>query len=167
MTRTTQEQRLAVLLAKHPDLTSDGYWCGHQAPVPGCRNLSCGDPVKSGLSRAHLCLPRAAVAIRAVAELIEPYGCTDRATKVSPDSYQLKHIAERCLLDHEVVRGYVANGELIAAALFAGFPVTPCGGGSPNAFIGMSRRDLRNLETEANLAERIGARTTGGTGERG
>lgn len=156
MTRTTQEQRLAGLLNKHPDLTSDGYACSHPAPMRGCQNLSCGDQIKNGRAHASLRLPRAAIAILAVAELIEPYGCTDRATKTSPDSYQLKHIAERCLTDHEIVRGYVANGELIAAALFAGFPVRPCGGGSPNAFIGMSRQDLRNLQTEADLAVRQG-----------
>lgn len=165
MTRTTQEQRLAALLGKHPDLTSDGYACGHPAPMRGCLNLSCGDQIKNGRAHASLRLPRAGIAILAVAELIEPYGCTDRATKTSPDSYQLKHIAERCLIDHEVVRGYVANGEFIAAALFAGFPVKPCGGGSPNAFIGMSRPDLRNLEAEAVFLAQNGTRVTDGTRE--
>lgn len=166
MARTTPERRLAALLAAHPNLTSDGYTCGHPAPMRGCLNLSCGDHIKNGRAHASLRLPRGAIAILAVAELIEPYGCTDRATKTSPDSYQLKHIAERCLTGHEIVRGYVANGELIAAALFAGFPVKPCGGGSPNAFIGMSRQDLRNLEAEADVVARIGMSADGSTGER-
>lgn len=145
MTDTASQRRLERILTAHPNLTSDGFSCGHQAPARGCRNLSCGDQVKTGLSHARLRLPRAAAVIKAVADLLGPYVPADRATTRSPGSYQLKHAAEHCLADHPVARGYVANGEFIAAALLAGFPVKPEGGGSPNALIGMRQADARDL----------------------
>jgi hypothetical protein len=50
-------------------------------------------------------------------------------------SYGLKHVAERALGD------YVANGELIAAALMAGYPMRP----DFNPLFGMSQRDLKRV----------------------
>ena len=147
------QRRLKAILAAHPELTSDGYTCGHDTPVRGCQNLACGDWVKTGRAAATLRLPRAAETIAAVVELLKPYSPTGRVSQRSPNSYQLKHVAERCLTDHAIVRGYVPNGEFIAAALFAGFKVEPCGHGSPNALIGMRQADVRDLEATAGRIE--------------
>lgn len=54
-------------------------------------------------------------------------------------SYHLKHLAEEDLGD------YVANGELIAAAIIAGYSYRRGGGDSPNASFGMSMRSLTAL----------------------
>jgi hypothetical protein len=54
-------------------------------------------------------------------------------------SYHLKHLAE------EDLGGYVANGELIAAAIIAGYPYRRGSGDSPNASFGMSMRSLTAL----------------------
>lgn len=52
------------------------------------------------------------------------------------NSYALKHLAEKDL------GIYVANGELIAAALIVGYPCRKGGGTSPNADFGMSSRSI-------------------------
>ncbi len=54
-------------------------------------------------------------------------------------SYGLKHFAEDDLGD------YVANGELIAAAIIAGYPYRRGGDGSPNAVFGISSRSITAL----------------------
>jgi hypothetical protein len=61
------------------------------------------------------------------------------ATIKSPTtgSYGMKHVVEAALGE------YVSNGELIAAALMAGYPMRYDGG--PNATFGMSRRDVQRL----------------------
>ncbi len=59
-------------------------------------------------------------------------------TKVPPrygaGSYRVKHIVERA------TGSYVYNGELIAAAILAGYPM--CEYPGPNPEFGMSKRDL-------------------------
>lgn len=52
-------------------------------------------------------------------------------------SYHMKHVAE------EAMGEYVSNGELIAAALIAGYAVKYTDG--PNPLFGMSARDLKRL----------------------
>jgi hypothetical protein len=57
-------------------------------------------------------------------------------------SYSLKHIVERA------VGTYIANGDLIVAALHLGFTVTPYRD-SPNVGIGVKCSDLRRLQNAA------------------
>jgi hypothetical protein len=69
-----------------------------------------------------------------------------RAARLS--SYGLKHAAERWGKAAGMAP-YVSNGELIAAALFLGFPVefnTTC----VNALVGVDKRSLRKLEPRDN-----------------
>lgn len=63
-----------------------------------------------------------------------------RATR-NPDaySYRLKHLAE------EGLGGYVANGEVIAAAIIAGYAYKPDGNDSPNATFAMSSKSINSL----------------------
>jgi len=53
-------------------------------------------------------------------------------------SYRLKHVVERAIGE------YVANGELIAAALLAGYPFKYTDG--PNPLFGMSARDVDRVD---------------------
>lgn len=71
----------------------------------------------------------------------------DPRQTINPDvgSYGLKHTAERILGE------YVANGELIAAAIIAGYPYRREGGGSPNARFGMSSRSVAALRRAARV----------------
>lgn len=57
-------------------------------------------------------------------------------------SYGLKHLAEKSI-DH-----YVTNGQLIAAALVAGYPMRDAGG--PNPLFGMRKRDLDHAAAAVN-----------------
>lgn len=52
-------------------------------------------------------------------------------------SYGLKHVAERAM------GKYVSNGELIAAAIIAGYPYGRPRFGSPNTVFGMSSRSIK------------------------
>jgi hypothetical protein len=54
-------------------------------------------------------------------------------------SYYMKHVVEN------TVHRYIGNGEFIVACIALGFTVIPMGGwgGSPNARIGISKRDTR------------------------
>jgi len=64
---------------------------------------------------------------------IEPLRTVNRRTT----SYGHKHTVERA------IGRYVANGELIAAGIIAGYPYAREAGGSPNVYFGMSARSLR------------------------
>lgn len=55
-------------------------------------------------------------------------------------SYALKHVAEHAL------GRYVSNGELIAAALMAGYPISRPEG--PNVLVAVSARDLARIPTD-------------------
>lgn len=60
-------------------------------------------------------------------------------------SYGLKHVYEAATGE------YVTNGELILAALAAGYPVKPDGPGHPNAGIGVRTRDVNRVRKAAGL----------------
>lgn len=87
--------------------------------------------------------PEAAQVATAVAflRLLTP---THAATWQSPGSYGLKHDAEQWGRVNGL-EPYVSNGALIAAAVEIGYPIWHRGRGSPNAAIGVSKRDLSRL----------------------
>jgi hypothetical protein len=58
-------------------------------------------------------------------------------------SYGMKHVVERA------IGRYVANGELIAAALMTGYPMGPVEG--PNTVFGMSQRDVNRVRAGARV----------------
>jgi len=64
-------------------------------------------------------------------------------------SYGLKHIAENAL------GAYVSNGELIAAAIIAGFPYRLEGGRSPNVYFGMRAASIKAARTAAETSRRM------------
>src|SRR5262249_43487705 len=59
-------------------------------------------------------------------------------------SYGLKHAAESWG-ERNGLEGYVANGELIAAAVYLGLTLKPFEYDCPNVKIGISRKDVRRL----------------------
>lgn len=71
-----------------------------------------------------------------------------RLTKAARrDSYGLKHKAERWGKANGMTP-YVSNGELIAAAIYLGFPVA-IDTSDVNALVGVDKRSLRKLEPVA------------------
>jgi hypothetical protein len=61
-----------------------------------------------------------------------------KTQKANRSSYGLKHDVERRC------HCYIANGELIVAAVFLGFPYH-WSGDSPNVLIGVSKRDVQRV----------------------
>jgi hypothetical protein len=69
---------------------------------------------------------------------------TSSATDRSPNSYTLKHDAERWGRANGM-RPYVTNGALIAAAVALGYPIRHFGNGSPNVAVGVGLRAWRRI----------------------
>jgi hypothetical protein len=65
-------------------------------------------------------------------------------------SYTMKHVVEHAIGE------YVTNGELIAAALVAGYPARLVPG--PNPLFGMSARDVHRIDTATRSRGRFGSR---------
>lgn len=147
---TSKERTVQDVLDAHPDLGYGGFTCGHIGPPqrPGCRHFDCGQPREvTDRDLAALRTAQSLVVIETVAALLDPCRYTKAVSGSSPGSYGLKHATERRLADDPVVRGYVSNGQLIAAALLCGFPVRRYGDGSPNAGVGIYRADVRAIES--------------------
>ncbi|WP_197519574.1 hypothetical protein [Pseudonocardia sp. HH130630-07] len=73
---------------------------------------------------------------RAEVEAVHDWLLTNLAPIKTPtqSSYALKHVVE------QAIGRYVSNGQLIAAALMAGYPTSRPAG--PNVLVAVSRRDL-------------------------
>lgn len=119
---------LAEVMQQHPLLTAFGigvYASRSMTPEQRATELATG--------RERLAAREAAVAqtARWLRENIAPI------TTPTVGSYALKHVVERATGD------YLTNGELIAAALVAGYTVAYTEG--PNVLMGMSARDVKRL----------------------
>jgi hypothetical protein len=60
-------------------------------------------------------------------------------------SYGLKHAAERYFRTHGHANSYISNGALIAAAHHCGFRFKRCDPQSPNVFLNVSRKSLKDI----------------------
>ena len=131
----TEEAHHAIEVAKTmcAELTPEGigaYEPGmklvfHGETFERCRNEFNPEQVATAIAFLRLCIP----------------------TKVpTKGSYGLKHEAE-CWGRRNGRCRYVANGELIAAAIYLGFCISDkaCG---PNVDVGVHRRSLRKLQPE-------------------
>ncbi|MEB3065396.1 hypothetical protein [[Mycobacterium] zoologicum] len=74
-------------------------------------------------------------------------------------SYSMKHRAENALDD--AVDGYVSNGELIAAALLAGYTMRTPRWVTANVGLGMAQRDIDKLRDAENAGYRRGRGPSG------
>jgi hypothetical protein len=118
-------------LAADPRLTSHGYGTFE---APGRSSHAA--------ERAEL-LARLDAVVRVASWLRDNLGATRGAGRNG--SYALKHLYERATGE------YVTNGELILAALAAGYPVRPDGPGRPNAAVGVRARDVGRARRRAGL----------------
>jgi hypothetical protein len=132
-----------------PDLAMYGYRCGHMAAGAGrCLNAMCGKPDDFAGDRARLLGANSLAVIEAAMGVLRTCRPTVRAGGRAPSSYGLKHALEERLTDHPAARGYVANGQAIAAALALGFPVGRYELASPNAGIGVHLVDYERLRAK-------------------
>ena len=112
----SSEAEAAIAAAK---LALPQLFC-HGMRYPGCK-IGCDNFALQGVSTA-----------------LEFLKQCRKTQKPNRNSYGLKHAAERW------GKTYIANGELIVAAVFLGFPYHWSGDG-PNVLIGVSERDLKRL----------------------
>jgi len=139
------EADLWEVMERRPRLGAYGLWCIHPAGArrPGCESFPCGESEAwFAADRAALTSADSVAVMLAVAEVIDPCRRTGAVMSNSPNSYGLKHVVERMLTDHPVVRGYVSNGQMIVTVEACGFPIRRDSPSSPNVGIGMYRADV-------------------------
>lgn len=140
------EARLAITMAKHPELNDFGIGL-----FDGGRGLSAEEKhAKNAENRKILRASAAAVtnAVTWLQENIEP----TRTINTRHTSYGIKHIAEKDI-------GYITNGVMIAAGIIAQYPyeIMP---GSPNVPFGVSEKSLKDVSTRRLSPERVLKRFT-------
>lgn len=146
---TDSHDTVVGALESAPDLAMYGYRCQHTAGAPGrCRNDMCGKPADFERDRAALLGAGSLAVIAAAMRVLRTCRPTARVAGRAPSSYGLKHAIEDRLTDDPAARGYVANGQAIAAALALGFPVGRYEDSSPNAAVGLHLADYRRLRGE-------------------
>lgn len=125
------DRHLAAVMGREPQLNMFGFGPGAFARTAQERRVNFAQWRAELRTRAeHVDEIRAWLV-----QSIEPRRTMNRDT----GSYGLKHLAENEL------GGYVANGELIAAAIIAGYAYRREAGDSPNALFGMSARSITAL----------------------
>lgn len=134
------DRQLAAVMTREPRLTMFGMGAGafHKT----------FDERRAAFARSRAELRASADDVAEVtAWLLENIGPT-RTVNRDRSSYGHKHMVEN------VLGRYVANGELIAAAIIAGYPYKLAEPGSPNVCFGMSARSVRAARA---LGERLKA----------
>jgi hypothetical protein len=126
-----QTRTLAEVLDEHPTLGSFGFGVfDAHSKTPAQREHE--------LEQHHDDLRRAARDVDQVRGWLIDLAPIKTPTQ---SSHALKHVAERAL------GRYVSNGELIAAALLAGYPISRPDGG-PNVHVAVSARDLPRIPAD-------------------
>ncbi|MDE8649480.1 hypothetical protein PXH69_31380 [Rhodococcus qingshengii] len=121
------DRRLAALMVSEPYLNLNGFGQGTYTGSPQERREQFQQwrtQLRRSESVEMLC--------RWLMDNFEPR----KTINEQANSYTLKHLAE------EDLGIYVANGELIAAALIVEYPYRKCSSTSPNADFGMSSRSI-------------------------
>lgn len=122
-------QQLAWVMDREPDLTRFGFGVFYRPRRTSQERQNELDAGRADL-RAHADL------VQQLSGWLHEHVAPRKTINRSFDSYNLKHIAEQDL------GKYVTNGEIIAAAILAGYPYLRLPHGSPNASFGMSQHSM-------------------------
>lgn len=135
------EARLAITMAKHPELNDFGIGL-----FDGGRGLSDEERHAQNVQNRGILRASAAAVTSTVTWLQENVKPT-RTINTRHTSYGIKHIAEKDI-------GYITNGVMIAAGIIAQYPyeIVP---GSPNVPFGMSEKSLKEVSTRRRSPERV------------
>lgn len=124
------EGDLAVVMHQHPRLNIIGFGFNQFEPSLAARRRQFPQ------DRAEL--RQSAERLTPVCEWLREHVAPRQSVNSSAGSYGIKHMFES-------EQFYITNGELIAAALIAGYPMREEGGDSPNARFGMSSKSLKMI----------------------
>lgn len=129
------DRDLAVAMSIEPHLCINGFGAGYfDLPLEARRNRFVGWRLELRQRADH---------VAEIRDWLESNVVPRKTINSEYGSYSIKHMAERHL------GGYVANGELIAAAIIGGYPYRRGEDLSPNATFGMSSRSLAALRQRA------------------
>jgi len=135
------EARLAITMAKHPELNDFGIGL-----LNGGRNLSTEEKIAKKAENRRVLRASAAAVERTVTWLRENVAPT-RTIGPGHTSYDVKAIAEEDI-------GYISNGVMIAAGIIAQYPYKIVAN-SPDVPFGMSERSLTEIATRRRSPERV------------
>ena len=116
---------IARVMRDYSTLGRNGFWYPHQQTS----SLTLAED----RARLEASVEDIAFAI----EWLRQFATTKRITDNSPSSYYLKHVAEPFSS-----RGYIANGDMIAAVIHLGLPWKRYCFRSPNISVGLSKRSI-------------------------
>lgn len=141
------ERQLAVAMIEHPRLNYSGLGMAFVVPTPREQKMQQYREHRRSLRSAA---DRVEHLRSWLVQTFEPR----KTVYDGAGSYGLKHIAEEVL--REPMGGYVSNGEIIAAALIAGYPHEQRPGDEPNVWFGMRAASVKAARgaADAALAER-------------
>ncbi|HEY5230871.1 MAG TPA: hypothetical protein VIJ11_08280, partial [Galbitalea sp.] len=131
LTADETDRQIAVVMDLEPQLNQFGFGPGAFAQSAQER--------RENFARWRIELRASGEHVEEIRQWLERNVEPRRTINSYAGSYGLKHIAEQALGE------YVANGELIAAAIIAGYPYRREADGSPNARFGMSERSINAL----------------------
>lgn len=140
------EARLAITMAKHPELNDFGIGL-----FDGGRGLSAEEKLEKNAENRRILRASTAAVASTVTWLQENVERTGTLNK-RHTSYGIKHMAEKDI-------GYITNGVMIAAGIISGYPyeIVP---GSPNVPFGMSEKSLKEVSARRTSPERVLKRFT-------
>lgn len=124
-------RQLAVAMHREPQLNVNGFGAGMYSRSAQERRE------QFAMWRSQL--RGSAARVDEIREWLVRHVDARQTVNANAGSYHLKHLAE------EDLGSYVSNGELIAAAIIAGYSYRRKGNGSPNATFGMSARSITDL----------------------
>lgn len=125
------DRQLAGAMHQEPQLNANGFGAGMYSRSAQERRE------QFAMWRAQL--RGSAARIDEIREWLLQHVEPRQSINTNASSYHLKHLAE------EDLGSYVSNGELIAAAIIAGYSYRRGADGSPNATFGMSARSISEL----------------------
>lgn len=146
-TASEHERRLAVVMLEHPRLNYTGLGMAFVVTTPREQQMQ---QYKAHRQTLRSAADRVEHLRSWLVQTFEPR----KTVYDGAGSYGLKHIAEEVL--REPMGGHVSNGELIAAALIAGYPHEQRPGDEPNVWFGMRAASVKaaRAAADAALAER-------------
>ncbi|WP_251153758.1 hypothetical protein [Cellulosimicrobium sp. Marseille-Q4280] len=142
-TADEHERRLAVAMLEHPRLNFSGLGMAFFGNTPREQRMQEFRASRQSLRSAA---GRVEELRHWLLQTFEPR----QTVYDGAGSYGLKHIAEEVL--REQMGGYVSNGELIAAALIAGYVHEQRPGDEPNVWFGMRAAGVKAARAAADVA---------------
>ena len=137
-----QELSVAKVLYSYPTICNDGLCLFKDITTKNSVNEQ-----KTKLAQGRRVLLTRSDTIVKVSDILKKHIEYTRTIRSDYSSYAIKHFIERSLHMFGINDSYLSNGELIVAAIIAGFNFRPCSQDtySLNAYFNMQKKSLEKL----------------------